>query len=305
MSHFPAWRERSRGHQLVLQRSHHPCPGNLPVWQEHTRTRGTWPLRERFSESCTRFDAGIWPNSCSPVYSWPRPSRGESQDIHNRSGILVGRFHHGAASAKIECEFKQGIWRFMALKKTTNIHHGGKRVSEILEAHERFFSGKKDGIRADLTGADLSGADLSGANLSGAILQNANLEGADLRRARLAHADLSGANLRKADLRNTDLTEAILPGANFEEAQASGVEFFRCDLSNTNFRRALLRNANFRLANVNGATFSGADMGVTILRETDLTGADLSGVDLSTTLMPRNYSVPQAASQRKSIRRKS
>jgi len=30
-------------------------------------------------------------------------------------------------------------------------------------------------------------------------------------------------------------------------------------------------------------------MGVTILRETDLTGADLSGVDLTTTLMPRNY----------------
>src|SRR6266700_750461 len=229
MSRFPAWHERSRGHQLVLQRSHHPCPGNLPVWQEHTRTRGTWPLRERFSESCTRFDAGIWPNSCSPVYSWPRPSRGESQDIHNRSGILVGRFHHGAASAKIECEFKQGNWRFMALKKTTNIHHGGKRVSEILEAHERFFSGKKDGIRADLTGADLS-----------------------------------------------------------------GVEFFRCYLSNTNFRRALLRNANFRLANVNGATFSGADMGVTILRETDLTGADLSGVDLSTTLMPRNYTPRKA-----------
>src|SRR6266568_1868050 len=246
MSRFPAWHERSRGHQLVLQRSHHPCPGNLPVWQEHTRTRGTWSLRERFSESCTRFDAGIWPNSCSPVYSWPRPSRGESQDIHNRSGILVGRFHHGAASAKIECEFNQGNWRFMALKKTTNIHHGGKRVSEILEAHERFFS---------------------------------------------------GANLRKADLRNTDLTEAILPGANFEEAQASGVEFFRCDLSNTNFRRALLRNANFRLANVNGATFSGADMGVTILRETDLTGADLSGVDLSTTLMPRNYNPTKAEGQ--------
>jgi uncharacterized protein YjbI with pentapeptide repeats len=30
-------------------------------------------------------------------------------------------------------------------------------------------------------------------------------------------------------------------------------------------------------------------MGVAILRETDLTGADLSGVDLSTTLMPKGY----------------
>jgi uncharacterized protein YjbI with pentapeptide repeats len=32
------------------------------------------------------------------------------------------------------------------------------------------------------------------------------------------------------------------------------------------------------------------------LRETDLTGADLSGVDLSTTLMPRNYPPAKTAS---------
>jgi uncharacterized protein YjbI with pentapeptide repeats len=51
---------------------------------------------------------------------------------------------------------------------------------------------------------------------------------------------------------------------------------------------------NFRLANVNGTKFTGADMGVAILRETDLTGADLSGVDLSTTLMPKGYAAQQA-----------
>jgi uncharacterized protein YjbI with pentapeptide repeats len=37
-------------------------------------------------------------------------------------------------------------------------------------------------------------------------------------------------------------------------------------------------------------------MGVAILRETDLTGADLSGVDLSTTLMPRNRPMAKSAS---------
>src|SRR5579885_1060704 len=181
----------------------------------------------------------------------------------------------------------------MGLKKPKSIKHNGKRLSDILEAHECFFRGKEGGARADLSGADLSGADLSGVNLAGAILRNVNLEGSDLRRSRLPGADLSGANLRKADLRNTDMTEASLAGANLEEAQASGVEFFRCDLSNTSFRRASLRNANFRGANVNGAVFAGADMGIAILRETDLTGADLSGVDLSTTLMPRNYAASQ------------
>src|SRR6266481_3768783 len=183
----------------------------------------------------------------------------------------------------------------MGLRKPKSIKHNGKSLADILEAHERFFSGKDGGVRADLTGADLSHADLSGGNFTGAILRNANLEGSDLRKAKLPGADLSGANLRKADLRNTDMTEAILPGADLTEAQASGVEFFRCDLSNVNFQRAHLRNVNLRLANVNGAKFSGADMGVAILRETDLTGADLSGVDLSTALLPKGFSALQAA----------
>jgi uncharacterized protein YjbI with pentapeptide repeats len=43
------------------------------------------------------------------------------------------------------------------------------------------------------------------------------------------------------------------------------------------------------LANIHDAKFNGADMGVTILRETDIEGVDLSGVDLTTTLMPKGW----------------
>src|SRR6266436_5571907 len=124
-----------------------------------------------------------------------RSSTRSSHRVNYRSDIFDGR-------------------RSMGLRKPKSIKHNGKSLLEILEAHERFFSGKGGGTRADLTGADLSNADLTGANLSGAILP--------------------GANLKKADLRNTDMTEAILPGADLTEAQASGVEFFRCDLSNVN-----------------------------------------------------------------------
>src|SRR6266852_5434345 len=156
-----------------------------------------------------------------------------------------------------------GCGQNMGLRKPKSIKHNGKSLADILEAHERFFSGKDGGVRADLTGADLSHADLSGGNFTGAILRNANLEGSDLRKAKLPGADLSGANLR-----NADMTEAILPGADLTEAQASGVEFFRCDLSNVNFQRTHLRNVNLRLANVNGAKFSCAVMGVAILLST-------------------------------------
>src|SRR5258708_35844872 len=65
----------------------------------------------------------------------------------------------------------------MGLRKPKNIKHNGKALADILETHERFFSGKDGGVRADLTAADLSHADVSGANLSGTILRNASLEG--------------------------------------------------------------------------------------------------------------------------------
>ncbi len=50
----------------------------------------------------------------------------------------------------------------MGLNKPKSVKHNGKRLSEILEAHDKFFSGKDGGVRADLTGANLSGTDLSG-----------------------------------------------------------------------------------------------------------------------------------------------
>jgi uncharacterized protein YjbI with pentapeptide repeats len=84
----------------------------------------------------------------------------------------------------------------MGLKSTKSIVHGSKRVSEILEAHERFFSGKDGGVRADLTGANLRRRRPTEANFSGAVLGGANLEGADLRRAKLTHAALLQAGAK-------------------------------------------------------------------------------------------------------------
>src|SRR2546426_11722383 len=105
----------------------------------------------------------------------------------------------------------------MGLRKPKSITHNGKKLTEILEAHLRFFRGEPGGVRADLSGADLSRADLTDVNLTDAILKSARLEGADLRRAKITRANLSGANLRRADLRNTDMTEAVLPGADLTE----------------------------------------------------------------------------------------
>src|ERR1700730_18854056 len=87
------------------------------------------------------------------------------------------------------------------LRKPTRIRHQGKKLSEILEAHNNHFLGKTGGQRADLTGADLRLADLRHANLSGAILDGAKLEGADLRQGQLTAASPAGAHMGGASLR--------------------------------------------------------------------------------------------------------
>ena len=46
------------------------------------------------------------------------------------------------------------------LRKPKNIRHEGRRLSEILEAHQNFCVGRDGGVRADLRGADLRLANL-------------------------------------------------------------------------------------------------------------------------------------------------
>ena len=69
---------------------------------------------------------------------------------------------------------------------------------------------------------------------------------------------------------------------------------FRADLGNAILKQADFGATNFREANVQGANFDGACMRTAILRETKLDGVDLSRVDLTTALIPRGYSAPNA-----------
>jgi uncharacterized protein YjbI with pentapeptide repeats len=181
------------------------------------------------------------------------------------------------------------IFKLSGRRSPRSIRHKGKRVSQILEAHERFVRGDETGARADFSGAKLSNADFGRANLAYADFHGANLNGANMREAKLASADLSKAQMRKADLRKADLTEANLSGADLAEAAIAGTELFRADLRGAILRGADLGAANLRDARIQGADFSGASLKTTILRETNLDGVDLSGLDLSTTLLPRDY----------------
>lgn len=160
---------------------------------------------------------------------------------------------------------------------------------------------------ADLSGLDLSGADFTEADLSGASLAGADLSGARLDKAVLARADLSnsilsGASLVQANLGfaalagaqagKADCSKAILQGVNLTGADLSGARLVGANLSNAvfvrvNATRIEAHRVRFLSVPLPEGSLGPADRGPLsgpsgednrpLFRETDFSGADLSG----------------------------
>lgn len=114
-------------------------------------------------------------------------------------------------------------------------------------------------------------------------LQGSWLNGADLRRARLARADLSrarlqGANLREAQLQGTVLMRTQLQGAHLVGAQLQGAH-----LGVAQLQGAILGGAQLQGADLGSARLQGADLGSARLQEAHLGSAWLQGAILGGT----------------------
>jgi len=145
-----------------------------------------------------------------------------------------------------------------------------------------FFSSVADLRGADVGGADLKGADLgvqplgkNGANLSRADLRGADLKGANLHLASLRDADLSAAELFRAALAEADLRYTHLVGTDFTEAKLGNA-----NLSGASFRRPEGSTQQYA-AQLKAAGFPDERIEQAIRGRTNLTGADLRGVNLS------------------------
>ena len=119
----------------------------------------------------------------------------------------------------------------------------------------------------DFSEADLTGAKLKRAKLREANFHNAILRQADLTSASLVSANLNGADLTNANLSYADMSEAILYNTNLEGADLTGVKLDGADLENANLRNAILHWVDMREVKF-------------------LSSANLTGADLSNTIMP-------------------
>src|SRR3979490_2794127 len=95
-------------------------------------------------------------------------------------------------------QFRDGRWRCKIalgrrarLRKATNIRHKGKKLEDILDAHEKYHKGHPGGERADLSGADLSRMDFKKRDLTGALFVGCRLRGADFRGSNIGFAALT------------------------------------------------------------------------------------------------------------------
>lgn len=140
----------------------------------------------------------------------------------------------------------------------------------------------------DLSDANLSYADLSNVGFFGADLSHADLTGADLSNqssicsSNLSHANLSHVNLSRARLYKSNLSHANLSHVNFTDAELMDVDFESSTLTDCTFNNTTLSFCDFRRSCLMSADFSPIkSLKGCYFFSTDLSFADLSGIDLS------------------------
>ena len=134
------------------------------------------------------------------------------------------------------------------------------------ELLERYRTGDRNFINANLRCSYLSKQCLKDVNLSYAFL---NL--ADLTQTDLSFADLSSANVSDANFTEANLTKANLFRTDFTNANLTNA-----DLTGANLRKACLKGANLRNTNLSDADLSLADLRGAKLDNVVLSGANLT-----------------------------
>lgn len=126
---------------------------------------------------------------------------------------------------------------------------------------------------ARLANANLSHCKLRGADFEGALLDRTDLRSADLRDASFAHAELKGVQLGGANLTDADMRQAIV-----DDESGAGVDLSRARRARRTPSQEQLRSIlEQHLLWINSDRRAG--------RRADFSATDLSGVDLSKTVL--------------------
>jgi uncharacterized protein YjbI with pentapeptide repeats len=125
---------------------------------------------------------------------------------------------------------------------------------------------------SNFRGADLTKASLANVELTEANLREANLADADLSEVQLDHSNLVGADLKTANLQEVNMAEAVA------DSETSWPQGFDPSSASVYIVR---RHADLRKANLTGQDLSELDLTGTNFQRTHLEGADLTSAELA------------------------
>lgn len=234
------------------------------------------------------------------------------------SGAIMARVDLGQAKLKGAKLANANLGHAQAAKADLRQADLSKAVVEGANFSGATLAGAKLGVslarKTNFAGADLSGASaakasfmeanfkdakLSGADMSRALFYQADLDGADFsgakavkatfvkakaRGAKFDGADLSGVRLALgADFRGSSFTGARAPGANWRGSRLEGAQFSQALLDGGDFGRCHLVGADFYRASAKKTKFSSSDLSQANLTGVNLMAGSLMGAVLSLT----------------------
>jgi len=140
---------------------------------------------------------------------------------------------------------------------------------------------------AVLVEVDFAGANLQKATMNAVVATRVNMEGADLTGFQAwEQADFSDGVFRRVTAHQSGWDRAVLTGTDFSYADMQGADFTKASMEGANLSAADVKLGCFRKARLRGARlvqvnlFNGI-MAYADLTETDLSGANMYGVDFS------------------------
>ena len=151
-----------------------------------------------------------------------------------------------------------------------------------------FFSSSLENV--NLTNADITNSDFSYSEICRTKIENTIIHNVDFTKSFIYHADFSKSNLKNS---NFDMSACI--NCTFDNIDISEVKISDNNYHPTSFPGSSFKNVDFRNWNHGHVDFSSKIMRgcifdeLTLISNTDLTGANFSGVDLKNIVFTRGY----------------
>ncbi len=158
--------------------------------------------------------------------------------------------------------------------------------------------------KADLSNKVLKGINLNHSNLDRANLRHTNLSEADLGFCKMFAADLSNTTLNKTNFNESDLSwsifsksvgeNSVFDGALLDHAKLDSTQLRECSFRMSSMKGASLKHANFYgtnlwAANLEDAILLGLDLRYGLLKDANISNADLREIQFKTTAIHKKW----------------